>query len=87
MVGTHGDALKIRVAAPPVDGRANEALVALLVSTLGVKGEQVVLVSGESSRVKRVRITGLEPDEVTRLLEDAVEAGNAPPGRGVRRGR
>ena len=85
MVGKHGDALKVRVAAPPVEGRANAALLALVAATLNVKGEQVALVSGESSRAKRVRITGVEPDEVARLLEDAVAAGNAPPGRGVRR--
>ena len=85
MVGKHGHALKVRVAAPPVEGRANEALVALVASTLGVKGEQVTLLSGDSSRAKRVRITGVEPDEVRHLLEDAVDVGNAPPGRSVRR--
>jgi uncharacterized protein (TIGR00251 family) len=85
LVGKHGNALKARVAAPPVDGRANEALLALLAATLGVKGEQVELLSGESSRAKRVRVTGLAPDEARHLLEDAVAAGNAPPGGGVRR--
>jgi uncharacterized protein (TIGR00251 family) len=84
-VGKHGNALKVRVAAPPVEGRANQALLALLAATLGVKGEQVELVSGESSRSKRVRVTGVEADEAKRLLEEAVEVGNAPPGRGVRR--
>jgi uncharacterized protein (TIGR00251 family) len=88
VVGRHGDALKVRVAAPPVEGRANEALVHYLAATVGVKNEQVTLVSGESSRAKRVRLTGVDPDEVKHLLEDAIEAGNAPPGRGVRgRGR
>lgn len=84
-VGKHGNALKVRVAAPPVGGRANQALLALLAATLGLKGEQVELLSGESSRAKRVRVSGLEPDAVRHLLEDAVEIGNAPPGRGVRR--
>jgi uncharacterized protein len=89
VVGRHGDALKVRVAAPPVGGRANEALVQLLAATVGVKGEQVTLVSGESSRAKRVRLSGVDPEEVAHLLEDAVlTSGNAPPGRGVRgRGR
>jgi uncharacterized protein (TIGR00251 family) len=88
VVGRHGDALKVRVAAPPVEGRANEALVRFLAATLGVKDDAVALVSGESSRAKRVRISGLEPDEVKHLLEDAAAAGNAPSGRGVgRRGR
>jgi len=88
VVGRHGDALKVRVAAPPVEGRANEALLHLLTETLGVKNDQVSLVSGESSRAKRVRLTGVDPEEVKHLLEDAAAAGNAPPARGVRgRGR
>lgn len=85
MVGKHGNALKVRVAAPPVGGRANEALLALVAQTLGLKGEQVTLLSGESSRTKRVKITGLDTDGVRQLLDDAVAAGNAGPGRGVRR--
>ena len=88
VVGRHGDALKVRVAAPPVEGRANDALVQFLASTLGVKNEQVTLISGESSRSKRVRLSGVDPEEVKHLLEDAAAVGNAPPGRGVRgRGR
>jgi uncharacterized protein (TIGR00251 family) len=87
MVGKHGDALKVRVAAPPVEGRANAALVAFLATTLGVKEDQVALVSGELSRAKRLRITGIAPNDARHLLEDAVTAGNAPPGGGVRRAR
>jgi uncharacterized protein (TIGR00251 family) len=88
VVGRHGDALKVRVAAPPVEGRANEALVHFLAATLGVQEDAVALVSGESSRAKRVRISGVEPDEVKHLLEDAAASGNAPSARGVgRRGR
>lgn len=85
LVGKHGNALKVRVAAPPVGGRANEALLALLAHDLGVKAEQVTLLSGETSRSKRVKVAGIDPDEAARLIEDAVAAGNAPPGRGVRR--
>jgi uncharacterized protein (TIGR00251 family) len=84
-VGKHGDALKVRVAAPPVEGRANEALLALITHDLGVKADQVTLLSGESSRAKRVKITGIDPDDVRRLLDEAVAAGSAPPGRGARR--
>jgi uncharacterized protein len=84
-VGKHGDALKVRVAAPPVEGRANEALLVLFAHDLGLKPDQVTLLSGESSRAKRVRVTGIEPDELRRLLDEAVAAGNAPPGRGARR--
>jgi uncharacterized protein (TIGR00251 family) len=84
-VGRHGDALKVRVAAPPEGGRANDALLALLAATLGVKAAQLELVSGASSRTKRVKISGIEADDAKRLLEGAI--GNAPPGKGVQGSR
>lgn len=56
VVGRHGDALKIRLAAPPVDGKANTVLLAFLAEKLGVGRTAVELVSGQSSRAKRVRI-------------------------------
>jgi uncharacterized protein (TIGR00251 family) len=57
VVGLHGEALKVRLAAPPVDGKANEALVAFLAETLGVAKARVCFVSGASSRAKRLRIS------------------------------
>ena len=95
VAGRFGDALKVRVAVPPEKGRANEACVELLASTLGVPMAQVELVSGPSSRSKRVRVTGVEPDDVRRLLALALagpgdagreprSTGNARPGRSVR---
>jgi len=66
--GWHGDALKVRLAAPPVEGKANAALIALLARTLGVAQGNVDIVGGETSRIKRVRISGLSADEIkTRL--------------------
>jgi uncharacterized protein (TIGR00251 family) len=59
VVGVHGDALKIRVAAPPVDGEANEELIRFLAKTLGVTKSQVTIVSGATGRKKRVRVEGL----------------------------
>jgi len=53
-VGLHGDALKIRVAAPPVDGKANEALVAFLAERLGMAPSGIEILSGASGRHKRV---------------------------------
>lgn len=60
LVGPHGDALKVRVAAPPEDGRANKAVVALLAATLGVPARSVSVIAGEHSRSKRVRIEGVD---------------------------
>ena len=59
-MGTLGAQLKLQLAAPPVDGAANAALLDFLAETLGVPRRQVTLVSGESSRSKRVRIEGID---------------------------
>lgn len=56
--GTHGDRVKIRLAAPPVDGAANDELVRFLADAFGVPRRQVTIVSGATSRQKRVRIEG-----------------------------
>jgi uncharacterized protein len=56
VAGVHGDVLKVRLAAPPVEGRANEALVHFLAESFGVTLKQVIIVRGETSRRKIVRI-------------------------------
>jgi uncharacterized protein (TIGR00251 family) len=87
VVGRHGTALKLRVAAPPADGRANEATCALLAHTLGVKPAAVSLVSGASSRTKRVRIDGVDGPTVAGALRRAIAASEVEPGnprRGLR---
>ena len=66
--GTHGDALKIRLNAPPVDGKANEALIAFLAKLLGVPKSAVELVSGQTSRAKRVRVAGVAAAAVSKAL-------------------
>lgn len=57
--GLHGDALKIRLAAPPVDGKANEALIRFLADTLGIPRSGVTLKSGHSARRKVIEVTGV----------------------------
>ena len=81
--GVHGDALKVRVAAPPEKGRANEACAALVADLADVKPASVALTSGETSRAKRFTVTGVDVEELTRRLELALEdaSGNAR-GRG-----
>ena len=81
VVGRHGDALKVRVAAPPEGGRANEAVLALVAETLGVGRDAVELTGGPASRSKRVRVTGVEAEDVARLLADALAAGAERPGK------
>ncbi len=56
IAGTHGDALKVRLAAPPVDGKANAELVRFLAEAFDVPQRQVTLVRGESARRKTVRV-------------------------------
>ncbi len=75
VVGRHGAALKVRVAAPPVGGRANDACVELLAETFGLRAGQVELVGGQTSRSKTFGVSGVDVDEFARLLEQAVGDG------------
>lgn len=81
VVGRHGPALKVRVAAPPEAGQANEACLALLADALGLTPADIVLASGASSRQKRFSITGVARDDLARRLESALVAGGAQPGK------
>lgn len=58
IVGTHDGALKVRVNAPPVEGAANEELARTLARALGVATRAVEIVSGQTGRLKRVRVAG-----------------------------
>lgn len=69
VAGPHGDALKIRLAAPPVDGKANAALLRFLAQKVGCRDTAVELVSGQTARAKRVRIAGVAPRDVQAALE------------------
>jgi uncharacterized protein (TIGR00251 family) len=68
VAGLYGEALKIRLAAPPVDGKANACLIAFLADRLDVAKTAISLVSGDSSRAKRVRITGVAAARVRECL-------------------
>ena len=67
VAGLHGDALKVRVHAPPVDGAANEAVVAVVAEALGVPRRAVRIVSGETGRSKVVEVTGVGAEAVRSL--------------------
>lgn len=64
--GLHGDALKIRLAAPPVDGRANEALLKFVAEALGLPKSSVSLKSGHSARRKVLELAGTTAEAVVR---------------------
>jgi uncharacterized protein (TIGR00251 family) len=84
VVGRHGDALKVRVAAPPVEGRANEAARRLVSEALGVSESDVELISGQSSRTKRVRLNGLDAEEGEKRIRVALDDAKAADTRGAR---
>ena len=70
--GRRGDAILIRLNAPPVDGAANDALVAFLSDVLDVPRRSIAIVSGQTSRDKRVRVDGMDADAaIARLLTPA----------------
>ena len=68
LVGWHGNAIKVRVAAPPVDGAANDALVAFLASEIGTRRAAVTIIGGATGREKRVAIAGVTRAEILRRL-------------------
>jgi uncharacterized protein (TIGR00251 family) len=71
VIGRHGDAWKLRVAAAPEHGRANASVVDLLAASLDVRRPDVRIVSGASSRDKIVEIVGLTLEEAERRLTGA----------------
>jgi len=73
VVGRHGEAWKVRVAAPADGGRANEAVVRLLAETLSLSHNAVTLVSGHGARDKIVQLTGLDSAQIEQRLSSAAE--------------
>jgi uncharacterized protein (TIGR00251 family) len=70
VAGRHGDALKIRVAAPPADGAANAELIRFLAERLQIPRSAITIAAGSSSRRKTVVISGIETAAAIQLLED-----------------
>jgi uncharacterized protein len=75
--GVLGDALKIRLQAPPVEGKANEALVCFLAEILNLPSRSIILLSGETGRNKRVLLGGLVEAEARARL-NITDGGRAP---------
>ncbi len=68
IVGRLGDALKIKVAAPPEGGKANEAVCSLLAQALGLSRGQVRIAAGHSRPLKRLEISGVSPQKLAQWL-------------------
>lgn len=68
IVGPHGDAVKIQLAAPPVEGQANAELIELLAKALGVPRRQVELLAGDASRRKRIRVSGVSAEAALAVM-------------------
>lgn len=71
VAGTHGEAIKVRLTAPPADGAANEMLVTLLATYFAVAARSIRIVSGAHSRAKVVEVDGIAVEDVRRLLANA----------------
>jgi len=67
IAGEFDRALRVRLAAPPVEGAANEELIRLLAKSLGLPRTAVEIISGHSSRTKRVKVNGLKASDLLKL--------------------
>ncbi len=73
LVGRHGTALKVKLRAPAVEGKANAALLDFVAAALGIKAGALTLASGEKSRTKRLAVFGLTQAEVDARIEAALK--------------
>src|SRR5262245_19364855 len=72
VVGELDGALKIRLAAPPVDGEANEELIRLLAKLFDAPRQRIAILSGQTSKNKIVRLSGISVEEVEKVLADVL---------------
>jgi len=68
IVGEHDDAIKVRLLSPPVDGAANTELIRLFAKTLDVSKSAVEIISGETSKTKRLKIAGVTAEQLRSVL-------------------
>ncbi|HEY0404822.1 MAG TPA: DUF167 domain-containing protein [Pyrinomonadaceae bacterium] len=68
LAGEHDGALRVRVTAPPIEGAANEQLMRTLARAFGVPLRAVEIVSGQTSKLKRVRVRSVRPEQLASLL-------------------
>jgi uncharacterized protein (TIGR00251 family) len=69
IVGLHGAAVKLRLNAPPVDGKANKAVIAFFAKSLKIPKSAVIIRSGLQSRMKKILLTGADEERLRNLIE------------------
>ena len=69
IIGIENNILKAKVTSPPLDGKANKALIQLLAKALGISKGRVEIIAGKSSKLKTIRVYGLSKKDITLLLE------------------
>jgi uncharacterized protein len=73
ITGTVGDALKLALTAPPVDGKANQAVIEFFADLFAITRSSVTIASGETSRTKVIRVSGISADHVRQRLTSAMK--------------
>ncbi len=68
LTGEHNGLLKIKIKAPPVDGKANAEVIEFLSHQLGIPKRQIELLKGDKSRDKKIRVTGISLQQIRKLL-------------------
>lgn len=71
ITGKEKDVYRVKVTSAPVEGKANEAVIALLAEELGVPKRDIEVVSGKTGRLKTIRIRGFTAEEIAQALEEA----------------
>jgi len=69
IMGREGEFYKVKVNSPPVDGEANKELISLISKRLKVPKDSIEIIAGKTSRMKILRVAGLDPPSVSRLME------------------
>jgi uncharacterized protein (TIGR00251 family) len=69
IVGEHDGVLKIKLKSPPVDGAANEELTRFLSRLLSIKRSNIEIISGDTSRTKRIRVSSITSARITEILQ------------------
>ncbi len=79
IVGATGDALKVKLSAPPVEGKANEACLRFLAEQFNLARNRLSIIGGQTSRKKVIQVSGMKSNEMAMLLKSVIPAANRAP--------